>query len=171
MDGRQVFGQGTGADGGPTPVEIGGESRRDEGGRVGGSGERARQQQYDDGNEDVTNFSTECRLVESVAASSLTKCGRLPVCSSCRIVPTTISSLIPSTSILLHPSAAGEGGGERVTLGLGRDDASLMRMVVDRGGLMRPGVDEAECGAACARLVFLTGGSSGVTTGGGGTEG
>ena len=46
-----------------------------------------------------------------MAASSLTKCGRLPVFSNCSITPTTMSSLIPSVSILGATRSAGDGGG------------------------------------------------------------
>ena len=75
-------------------------------------------------------FSTEWRLVASTEASSFTRIGRLPVCSSCLIVPITISSLIPSTSTLLS-RAGGEGGGDSSC-------ACFDRMAVDLGGLIDP---------------------------------
>ena len=50
--------------------------------------------------------------VDSTMASSLIKCGRFPVFSSCSITPTTISSLIPSVSTLLRVDGPpGDGGG------------------------------------------------------------
>jgi hypothetical protein len=77
-------------------------------------------------------------FVARTAASSLTKCGLLPVFSNCWIAPTTISSLIPSMSTLLSPSLIGEGGGDKAVARLGF--SSFMRMAVDRGGLMSPTV-------------------------------
>ena len=62
----------------------------------------------------VSYFSTECRPHARMAASSFTRCGRLPVASSCWIVAITMSSLIPSRSTLWLPSAAGDGGGDSV---------------------------------------------------------
>lgn len=94
-------------------------------------------------------------FVARTAASSLTRCGLLPVFSSCWIAPTTISSLIPSISTLLSPSLIGEGGGDKAAARL--DLSSFMRMAVDRGGLMSPTVGVWR---ACDRLGFLTGGSS-----------
>lgn len=94
-------------------------------------------------------------VVASTDESSLTKCGLLPVLSSCWIAPTTISSLIPSTSILLSPSLSGDGGGDSAAPRFGF--CSLVRMAVDRGGLMSPRVGEA---LPWDRFDFLTGGSS-----------
>ena len=106
--------------------------------------------------ENDTYFSTQCRFVASTWASSFTRCGLFPVFSSCCIVPTTISSLIPSTSTLLLPSTAGDGGGESSLMVVGFGLSSFMRMVVVRGGLIKPVDDES---APCDRFVFLTGGS------------
>lgn len=52
-------------------------------------------------------------LVESrIVASSLIRCGRFPVLSSCSITEMTTSSLIPSRSIFLYVvTSPGEGGG------------------------------------------------------------
>jgi len=80
-------------------------------------------------------------FVASIAESSLTKWGLLPVLSSCWIAPTTISSLMPSMSILLSPSLSGDGGGDNAAARLGF--CSFMRMAVERGGLMSPMVGEA----------------------------
>jgi hypothetical protein len=77
-------------------------------------------------------------FVARTAASSFTKCGLLPVFSSCWMAPTTISSLIPSMSTLLSPSLVGEGGGDKAAALFGF--SSFMRMAVDRGGLMSPTV-------------------------------
>lgn len=44
-----------------------------------------------------------CRMF----ASSLSRCGLLPVFSSCSITPTTISSFMPSVSILKAPASGG----------------------------------------------------------------
>ena len=80
-----------------------------------------------------------------------------------------MSSLMPSTSTLLLPSTAGEGGGESSVARFGF--SSLMRMVVVRGGLIKP--DGRGGGLeSCERLDFLTGGSSPSTTvlGGDGCE-
>lgn len=94
-------------------------------------------------------------VVARIDESSLTKCGLLPVFSSCWIAPTTISSLMPSMSILLSPSLSGDGGGDNAAPRLGF--CSFMRMAVERGGLMSPMVGEA---LPCDRFDFLTGGSS-----------
>lgn len=80
-------------------------------------------------------------VVASTDESSLTKCGLLPVFSSCWIAPTTISSLMPSMSILLCPSLSGDGGGDNAAPRFGF--CSFMRMAVVRGGLMSPMVGEA----------------------------
>lgn len=102
----------------------------------------------------ATHFSTAALCVASTAPSSFTKCGRLPVLSSCWIVPTTMSSMIPSTSTLFDPSAAGDGGGDNSVT---RDGfSSLNRIVVERGGLIWPD-GESE---PCDRFDFFTGGSS-----------
>lgn len=61
---------------------------------------------------------------------------------------------MPSVSILLSPSRAGDGGGDSSTALLGC--SSLNRMVVVLGGLMSP-VGDAE---PCERLLFFEGGSS-----------
>ena len=100
-------------------------------------------------------FSMAGIVVASTDESSLTKCGLLPVFSSCWIAPTTISSLMPSMSILPSPSLGGEGGGDNAAPRLGF--CSFMRMAVGRGGLMSPMVGEA---LPWARFDFLTGGSS-----------
>lgn len=104
----------------------------------------------------VTYLSTQCSFVASTAANSFTKCGLFPVFSICCIVATTMSSLIPSVSILLLvPSATGEGGGDNSLARCGRP--SLNRIVVVRGGLIRPGGGEVD---VCDRLDFLGSGSA-----------
>lgn len=60
---------------------------------------------------DLTNLSTTLKLLMSTAASSLMRCGLFPVDSSCCRTPTTISSLMPSVSILVFLELPGEGGG------------------------------------------------------------
>ena len=68
-----------------------------------------------------------------------------------------MSSLIPSTSTLLLPSTAGDGGGDNSVIVATFGFSSLMRIVVVRGGLIRPvDVDSAPCD----RFGFFTGGSS-----------
>lgn len=111
----------------------------------------------------LADFSTQCSLVASIAASSLTRCGLLPVFSICCMVPTTISSLMPSVSILLLPSVTGEGGGDNSVARRGR--SSLQRIDVVRGGLISPKVGDVE---PCDRFGFFTGGSSpSITVSGG----
>ena len=100
-------------------------------------------------------FSIAGIVVARMAESSLTRCGLLPVLSSCCIAPTTISSLMPSISILLSPSLIGDGGGDNAAARFGF--SSFMRMAVERGGLISPRVGEA---CPCDRFDFLTGGSS-----------
>ena len=46
-----------------------------------------------------------------MAASSFSRCGRLPVFSSCSITATTISSFMPSVSIFTVVGSRGDGGG------------------------------------------------------------
>lgn len=104
------------------------------------------------------DLSTAWMFVERAADNSLTRCGLFPVFSSCCIAPTTISSLIPSVSILLSPSRAGDGGGDSSTALFGF--SSLILIVVVLGGLMSP-VGDAE---PCERLLFFDGGSSPSTT-------
>ena len=58
-----------------------------------------------------THPATESLVVERTAASSLMRCGLLPVFSNCSMTPVTISSLMPSVSILVSYDAPGEGGG------------------------------------------------------------
>lgn len=69
--------------------------------------------------ENNTYCSTILTFCDRMAASSLTKCGLLPVFCSCIMTPSTISSFIPSKSISLgctsssrsSVTASGEGGG------------------------------------------------------------
>lgn len=60
---------------------------------------------------DSTHLRTESLVVDRTVESSLIRCGRLPVFSSCSMTPVTISSLIPLVSIFLQFVAPGEGGG------------------------------------------------------------
>ena len=115
---------------------------------------------YDVSREDIkaeglADFSTECRLVARIAASSFTRCGLLPVFSSCCIAPITISSLMPSVSTLFAPSLPGDGGGDNSTARFGF--SSLILMVVVLGGLIMPEGGDSE---PCDRFGFFTGGSS-----------
>ena len=87
------------------------------------------------------------RELHSTAASSLTSCGLLPVFSSCRMTPVTMSSLMPWVSNRTSTDGpVGEGGGVSskarlaffsvlTTLGEGGDDV-------------------------CDRLIFFDGGTS-----------
>ena len=95
--------------------------------------------------------------------SSLIKCGRLPVFSSCSITPTTISSFIPSVSTLLSVEARGEGGGvfsyaaRPLLLGRSAKDTTLMEFdVADDLGLDGD-VGEGEF-EVCDLLIFFVGG-------------
>ena len=57
-------------------------------------------------------LETASLMVDSTIASSLIKCGRFPVFSNCSITPTTMSSLIPSVSIVWRVDGPpGDGGG------------------------------------------------------------
>lgn len=109
-----------------------------------------------------TYFSTAAMLCVRIAASSLTRCGLFPVFSSCRIVPTTTSSLMPSVSILCTEAAPGDGGG---VCSANRDGGSaLMRMFVDVGGLIDVGGGVVE---PCDHFAFFARGSSPMTVAGG----
>ena len=109
-----------------------------------------------------TYFSTAAMLWVRTAANSLTRCGLLPVFSSCRIVPTTTSSLMPSVSILCTEAAPGEGGG---VCSASRDGGSgLTRMFVDAGGLIDVGGGVVE---PCDHFAFFDSGSSSMTVAGG----
>jgi len=94
--------------------------------------------------------------VASIAASSLSRCGRFPVFSSCSITPTTISSLIPSVSTFVCPdSPSGDGGGVSATRPAGFGCSLLNRKDEGRGGVV--GVETFEV-AECDRLTFFEGG-------------
>ena len=81
----------------------------------------------------------------STAASSFDVCGLLPVFSSWRITPTTMSSLMPSVSTLDTPRAPGEGGGVCSAPRGGFVVMSVLtRMFFVEGGLMAPGGGDAE---------------------------
>lgn len=95
-------------------------------------------------------------------ASSLIRCGLFPVFSSCSITPTTMSSWMPSVSILLLPSAPGDGGGVSLyaalplLLGRSTNETFLADVTVaDRG---RDGDMGEGAADACDRLTFLVGG-------------
>lgn len=122
----------------------------------------------------MTNLATLSLVVPRTAASSLIRCGLLPVFSNCSITPVTISSLIPSVSIFASPTAPGEGGGvwSKVTLPLllGRStkETSLA------GGADADGFDgDVGDGVAevCVRLIFFAGGCCGVSVVFGSLEG
>lgn len=98
--------------------------------------------------------------------SSFIRCGRLPVFSSCSITPVTISSLIPSVSILILSVAPGEGGGVcsyavlPLLLGLSTaKETDLVEEDVDNRG-RNAAVGEASSDA-CDRFIFLAGGCGG----------
>ena len=107
-------------------------------------------------------------MFDNTEASSLIKCGRLPVFSSCSMTPVTMSSLMLSVSTLLSKGARGEGGGvfsyaalpllfgrsaKETTFGCDED-------VEDRGPVDVVGEEEFE---GCDRLIFLVGGGCGVS--------
>ena len=108
-------------------------------------------------------FATASLMVDKTVASSFIRCGLLPVFSSCSITPVTMSSLIPFVSILLWPSAPGEGGGvcsyAFLPLLLGRS-AKETTLAADEAvdDLGRDGeFDDVEF-AVCDRLTFFVGG-------------
>ena len=118
-------------------------------------------------NEEGANLNTPPCVVESTAASSFIRCGRLPVFSSCCITPRTISSLISDVSTLDHPSAPGEGGGvcsyAARPLLLGRS-ANETDLVCDDAvdDLCRvDGVGGDGELVLCVRFAFLVGGGCG----------
>jgi len=104
-------------------------------------------------------------MVDRTVASSLIRCGLLPVFSSCSITPVTISSLIPSVSILLWFWAPGEGGGVcsyaflPLLLGRSAKETALVAedAVDDRGRDGEVGVVACD---GCDRLTFFVGGRS-----------
>ena len=108
--------------------------------------------------------STASLVVERTVESSLIRWGRLPVFSSCSMTPTTMSSLMPSMSILASFIAPGEGGGvcsyAVLPLLLGRSVANETDFVADEAVFDRGrdvvGVEASS--AVCDRLTFLAGG-------------
>ena len=113
----------------------------------------------------LAHLETASLVVESTAASSLIRCGRFPVFSSCSITPTTITSLIPSVSILGSFSGPGEGGGvcwyvvRPLLLGRSANETVLVDdiddAVEDLGRDNRVG-DDAD--VVCDLLTFFVGG-------------
>lgn len=98
-------------------------------------------------------------LVEPrTVANSLIRCGRLPVFSSCSMTAITISSLIPSVSILMSKcESPGEGGGvcatpSRRLLGL----KAILSMVETTDA---PGEETGDTGvlSPCDRLTRFEG--------------
>jgi hypothetical protein len=110
-------------------------------------------------------LETESLMFDRTAASSLMRCGLLPVFSSCSITPTTISSEMPSVSTLLISVAErGEGGGVfsyaalPLLFGLAAKETALAGVDVlvddrDLDGIFGDGESEV-----CDRLIFLIGG-------------
>ena len=108
-------------------------------------------------------LETASLIVDRTIASSLIKCGLFPVFSSCSMTPITISSLIPSVSILLRVEGPGEGGGvcsyAALPLLFGRSAKEtflVMDAVRGRGGEVGEGV----CDVWCDRLTLFAGGES-----------
>lgn len=95
-----------------------------------------------------------------MAASSLSKCGLLPVFSSCSMTPTTISSLMPSVSILKAPPS---GGGVASTPAATRAGFCDWSCLLKTGGdALEADVEEAgDRGSSmddeCDLLIFLDG--------------
>lgn len=107
-------------------------------------------------------FSTAAMLWQSTAANSLTRCGLFPVLSSCRMVPITTSSFMPSVSILCTVAVPGDGGG---VCSASRDGGSaLMRTFIEAGGLMEEGGGVVE---PCDHFGFFDRRSSSSTVAGG----
>ena len=108
-----------------------------------------------------TYLSTTATWPAMAAASSFSRCGLLPVFSSCSTVATTTSSFMPSVSTLVNsawsssPAGGGEGGGVCVaTEGL---------CSFTGGDFCEDGFDGLENGSdgfasLCDRLTFLGGG-------------
>lgn len=121
----------------------------------------------DDEKSRITYLETESLIFDRTAASSLIKCGRFPVFSSCSMTPTTMSSLIPSVSTLLTEVAPGEGGGvfsyAALPLLFGRSAKETTfacdEPIEDRDFDGVVGDDESE---VCDRLTFFVGGCCGV---------
>jgi hypothetical protein len=108
---------------------------------------------WDDAGLGGTYLSTMGMVGESTRASSLSRCGRLPVFSSCSITPTTISSSMPCVSILACPdSPPGDGGGVSATRPALLGRCSSKRSVEGLGG---DAMDEVEL--ECVRLTFFAG--------------
>ena len=109
-----------------------------------------------------TYLATAALVVESTVASSLIRCGRLPVFSSCSRTPITISSLMPSRSSLLLFLAPGEGGGVLsyaplpLLLGRSANVTDLTEEAVDDRG--RAGVVGDDTVEECDRFAFFEGG-------------
>ena len=110
----------------------------------------------------VTYLETASLVVERTAASSLIRCGRFPVFFSCSITPITISSLMPSVSILDSFSAPGDGGGvcsyvaRPLLLGRSAKETDLFEDEVadlGRDDRVGDGVD-----VVCDRFTFFAGG-------------
>lgn len=102
----------------------------------------------------IAYLSTTSKVLHNTAASSLTSCGLLPVFSNCRMTPTTISSPIPSISILGSDDPRGEGGGVcSCATAVLLDD--LVLVFNDNGG----------AALLCDRLTRLDGGASALVAG------
>ena len=126
MYGLELLGDGAGRQRGPGPLQVRGESGRDDSRGVRGTGRRKyiskswHRLASQCGARRGTHVSTILTFGDSTAASSFTRCGRLPVFCNCMMTPSTISSLMPSRSISFgvtsshsgsSPSAPGDGGG------------------------------------------------------------
>jgi hypothetical protein len=93
-------------------------------------------------------------------ASSLSRCGRLPVFSSCSITATTIVSSMPSVSTFVCAACPpGDGGGVCAAARLALWGVSSNRRVNGRDGLFDVGVEALETEPdECARFTFFAGG-------------
>lgn len=108
-----------------------------------------------------TYFATLSLVDARTVANSLMRCGRLPVFSSCSMTAITMSSLMPSVSILVSKcESPGEGGGvcskpARRLLGL--ETTSSVAEMTDA-----PEEDTGDTGLlwSCDRLILLEGGGS-----------
>jgi hypothetical protein len=89
-----------------------------------------------------------------MAASSLSRCGRFPVFSSCSMTPTTMSSSMPWVSTLARSGTPpGEGGGVSTVRPALLGRCSSRRRAVGRGGDARG--EELELEPEWERLSFF----------------
>lgn len=109
----------------------------------------------------ITYLSTIGMVDERTVASSRSRCGRLPVFSSCSITATTMVSSMPSVSTLVSANIPpGDGGGVCAATRPVLLDPFSMRSGSERGGEVASLSDEDEVETECVRLTFFEGGES-----------